>query len=56
MTSATRMTRQGIRDLNHYGPKPQPAATIAPKTVEESTTVPAPLPATETAAPLPAKE
>jgi hypothetical protein len=58
MTSETKLTRQGIRDLNHYGPKRQPTATIAPRAVEEPVTIPAPqpLPTTETVAPLPRKE
>jgi hypothetical protein len=39
MTSEPRMTRQGLRDLNYYGPKRVPAttttATSAPVAVEE---------------------
>ena len=56
MKSETRLTRQGLRDLNHYGPKRPPAATTAPKVVEESTIVPAPLAATEIVAPQPKEE
>jgi hypothetical protein len=29
MTSEPRMTRQGLRDLNYYGPKRVPATTTA---------------------------
>ena len=39
MTSEPRMTRQGLRDLNYYGPKRVPTATTAtsaPVVVEES--------------------
>jgi hypothetical protein len=40
MNSQTRMTRQGLRDLNHYGPKRVPATTAAPVAVEEPTVAP----------------
>lgn len=30
MNSEMRMTRQGLRDLNYYGPKRVPAATTTP--------------------------
>jgi hypothetical protein len=31
MEAKTRMTRQGIRDLNYYGPKRVSAASVDPK-------------------------
>lgn len=42
MKEKTRMTRQGIRDLNYYGPRRPTAspATVAPKSVEDATIVP----------------
>ena len=54
MDPKPRMTKQGIRDLNHYGPRPakapaasQPAATdgemvVAPVIVPEKVDPPAP--------------
>jgi hypothetical protein len=42
MEAKTRMTRQGIRDLNYYGPKREPATSVAPSSVKEAPTVPAP--------------
>jgi hypothetical protein len=35
-----KMTRQGIRDLNYYGPKRLPDAPDAPKAVEDAAVVP----------------
>jgi len=40
MEAKTRMTRQGIRDLNYYGPKRAPAASVAPKPDEGAAIVP----------------
>ena len=46
MNSETRMTRQGLRDLNYYGPKRVPATTAttattsAPVAVEEPVIAP----------------
>ena len=34
------MTRQGLRDLNHYGPKRVPATAAAPVAAEEPTVAP----------------
>ncbi len=31
MTSNPTLTKQGVRDLNHYGPKPNKAGAGAPK-------------------------
>jgi hypothetical protein len=42
MEAKTRMTKQGIRDLNDYGPKRAPATSVAPSSVGEAPTVPAP--------------
>jgi hypothetical protein len=42
MNEKTRMTRQGLRDLNYYGPR-RPAtssAAVAPKSVEDAPSVP----------------
>lgn len=45
MDDKTRMTRQGIRDLNYYGPKRPavPPAAVAPQSTEDAAIVPAPL-------------
>jgi hypothetical protein len=60
MTSAPRMTRQGLRDLNHYGPKRVPATTTtmtsAPVTVEAPAHVPVVAPVAEPVAAKPADE
>jgi hypothetical protein len=40
MSSEMRMTRQGLRDLNYYGPKRVPATTSAPAPVEEPAIAP----------------
>jgi hypothetical protein len=47
MTSQPRMTRQGLRDLNHYGPKRVPATTTAPVAAEEPAPVPVAAPVAE---------
>ena len=43
MNEKTKMTRQGIRDLNDYGPRRPTAspATVAPTTIEATPIVPA---------------
>jgi hypothetical protein len=56
MTSAPRMTRQGLRDLNHYGPKRVPATASAPVAVEEPVHVPVAAPAAEPVAAKPKDE
>ncbi len=58
MTSAPRMTRQGLRDLNHYGPKRVPATTMtsAPVAVEEPAHVPVIAPVAEPVAAKPKDE
>jgi hypothetical protein len=38
------MTRQGLRDLNYYGPKRVPATTSAPVAVEAPVVAPAAVP------------
>jgi hypothetical protein len=48
-----KMTRQGIRDLNYYGPKRVPEAPDAPKAVEDATVVPTPPVAAADVAPQP---
>lgn len=54
MNEKTRMTRQGLRDLNYYGPRRPLASTanVAPKAVEDAPSAPAtlvvPEPAVET--------
>jgi hypothetical protein len=42
MNAKTRMTRQGLRDLNHYGPKRPTAAPVAPKAPEGEMIAPPP--------------
>ena len=58
MTSAPRMTRQGLRDLNYYGPKRVPTTTLAsaPAAVEEPAHVPVGLPVEEPVAATPKDE
>jgi hypothetical protein len=41
MEAKTKMTRQGIRDLNYYGPRRVPATSVAPTSLAEAPTVPA---------------
>jgi hypothetical protein len=36
MNAKPRLTKQGIRDLNYYGPKPKKAAVMAPAEVTAS--------------------
>jgi hypothetical protein len=48
-----KMTRQGIRDLNYYGPKRLPEAPDAPKAVEDAAVVPTPPVAEPALAPQP---
>jgi hypothetical protein len=42
MNEKTRMTRQGLRDLNYYGPRrlATSSAAVAPKSVEDAPSVP----------------
>jgi hypothetical protein len=47
MNSETRMTRQGLRDLNYYGPKRVPATASAPVAVGEPTVAPVVAPVVE---------
>jgi|GEM_PF-3572670 len=44
MNSETRMTRQGLRDLNYYGPKRVPATAGAAVPIVEPTVAPAAAP------------
>jgi hypothetical protein len=51
MTSEARMTKQGVRDLNHYGPRPKP--TTEPKVAEvPEAAAPPPPPKAEVAPPV----
>jgi hypothetical protein len=58
MTSAPRMTRQGLRDLNYYGPKRVPATTMtsAPVAVDEPAHAPVVAPVAEPVAAQPTNE
>ena len=53
MASTPRLTAQGLRDLNHYGPrKVNPAAVATPEPSVETVTPPVEIPA-EPAVPAP---
>ena len=39
MKEKSKLTRQGIRDLNYYGPKPRPAVAVALKSPEDAVDV-----------------
>ena len=39
-SSKTRLTVQGIRDLNHYGPRPKKAVTVEPAPEEAAAETP----------------
>jgi len=46
MDAKPKLTKQGIKDLNHYGPKPVPASADNPS-LESSAEVKAPPPVAE---------
>jgi len=50
------MTRQGLRDLNYYGPKRVPATTSAPVAVDEPSEKPVVPPVAEPVAATPKKD
>jgi hypothetical protein len=55
MTSESRFTKQGVRDLNHYGPKAKVAAA-EPKAAELPVTAPVPEPVAKAAEPAPMEQ